>query len=194
MGWKLFLCIEVLQMSQMQTDAEHRLQQADDLYTRGDLGGAYLLYQETLALNPGCVPALSRLGAICAQQGRLDEAEEYLQAALSFDSRYAPALSNLGNVFYQRSHFEMALKLYRQAADLDSDNPVYLTNMHAAYKRLGQHAQAVKALKQASRARKKQLQDANRAQARRLRQRLGCGATAVVLFVLLNAMLILRIP
>lgn len=164
------------------------LEQANAAYDQYDQDAAQRLYEQVLRLDAHHPLALSRLGAILAQQGDLDAAEQLLRSALESAPELAPALSNLGNVHFTRGQFAEALDLYRQAAALDSHNPVFQQNLHAAYKKLGQLDKAVDAIKKARRLEQAQHRSEAKAQWHRARSRLGCGGSLFALIGLMAMM------
>jgi tetratricopeptide (TPR) repeat protein len=59
----------------------------------------------------------NRLGIICAQYGRWDQAAKALNTALALDRNYISAEVNLGNVYFLQQSYQDALKVFQQARD-----------------------------------------------------------------------------
>ncbi len=127
------------------------LLQADSAYTAGRLDEALRLYTEALALEPALAWAHSRVGAILAQQGDKEGAEDALSRAIALDPNLPQAHSNLGNLYYARGDYEQAVAKYKSAIALDPSAALYHENLHAAYKKMGKLSEAVGELKQAHR-------------------------------------------
>jgi hypothetical protein len=59
----------------------------------------------------------NKLGIVCAQYGRWDQAAKALNTALALDRNYLSAEVNLGNVYFLQQNYEDALKVFQQARD-----------------------------------------------------------------------------
>jgi Flp pilus assembly protein TadD len=77
-------------------DAPQALAEADARYKAGDLAGAERGYRDALRLDPGLAPAWLRLGAVCGQTGRHDEAASALREAVRLDAASASTWNVLG--------------------------------------------------------------------------------------------------
>jgi|GEM_PF-1892211 len=176
-------------------EANPQRKAADDLYSGADMEGALAAYRQLLLTDPGEAWAHSRIGAILAQRGENDRAEESLRTALELDPALPQAHSNLGNVFYAKGDYEQAVVCYLAATKIDSSNPIYFENLHAAYKQQKKFAEAVKALKQAHRLTREagmaETKAAYQTMKNRARGRLGCGAGAAILLVLTSGLFLL---
>ena len=64
------------------------------------------------------------LGWVALSQGRLPEAEQYLQASIQKNSRYDAPLYNLGRVYEAMSKPEEAKTAYKQAYELGTNSPI----------------------------------------------------------------------
>jgi tetratricopeptide (TPR) repeat protein len=71
-------------------------------YRSKDVKGALDTYQRALKLDADSPVIHYQIGYIYAQEGRLDEAQEYLQKSLTFDPAYPPAKAALGYVFRRK--------------------------------------------------------------------------------------------
>jgi hypothetical protein len=59
----------------------------------------------------------NKLGIICAQYGRWDQASKALNTALALDRNYLSAAVNLGNVYFLQQNYQDALKIFHDAQD-----------------------------------------------------------------------------
>src|ERR1700761_5314805 len=89
-------------------------QQAVALHRSGKLADAERLYLAALAADARDVTALHFLGVLRAQQGRLAEALEKIDAALALKPGDAEALFNRANVLKSLGRPEEALAGYDQ--------------------------------------------------------------------------------
>jgi tetratricopeptide (TPR) repeat protein len=80
-------------------------------------------YQKILKLDAHNAMVLANLAAIELQQGRLADAEQHIQAALTQAPDDAYNLSILGNLKFQQQKYDEALDLLSRAAKLDPQNP-----------------------------------------------------------------------
>jgi tetratricopeptide (TPR) repeat protein len=176
-------------------ERDELLETANEAYTMGQLNRALELYESLLTVAPDSAWAHSRIGAILAQRGHLEEAEASFERALAIDPQLAQAHSNLGNLYYGRGEYEQALVKYKEAVALLPENPVFHENLHAAYKKLGKVGDAVSALKKAHRLGRqntKMQAQTKWANARgAVKGRFGCVLPAVLLFVIISAGLLI---
>ena len=59
----------------------------------------------------------NKLGIICAQYGRWDQAGKALNTALALDRNYLSAAVNLGNVYFLQQNYQDALKVFHEVRD-----------------------------------------------------------------------------
>lgn len=76
-------------------------------------------------------------------QGKINEAIEQLQKAISTDSTYAKSYVNLGFIFYTSGMQEQAISLYAKALQVDPDSPIAHNNLGAALLAAGDYRQAI---------------------------------------------------
>lgn len=135
-------------------------------YKSGDFRGAIDIYQRALRLDPKNPIINYRLGYAYTQSGMLEEAERYLQEALSTEADFAPALATLGYVYRRRGEkmdegIERMTILNRaeqnlvRALDLspklvDADGESWWGSLGGLYRRRGQIDQAIFAYSQAA--------------------------------------------
>ena len=100
----------------------------DEFILHDALGDAYWMreegvlaeheWKETLRIKPDFVRPINALGALCAKQGRYDEAVAYLQRALLLDPNGAEAHLNLGAVYAETGRLDQAEEQFRTAVSL----------------------------------------------------------------------------
>ncbi len=73
----------------------------------------------------------NKLGIICAQYGRWDQASKALNTALALDRNYISAEVNLGNVYYLQQNYQDALKVFQQARDAMETDGRQTTSLYA---------------------------------------------------------------
>jgi Flp pilus assembly protein TadD len=85
-----------------------------------DYGDEIRLWTSVVALRPDNARAHEALGTALLRQGRLEDAEAELRAALRLRPSAAVAESNLGLLLYQRGQLEEAEKHARHVIELDA--------------------------------------------------------------------------
>jgi len=96
----------------------------------GNLQLAERLYKQVIGLSPNYAEAHSNLGAVLADQGKLDEAVTHFHQALHIRPRFPEAHTNLGNALARLEKLDEAAVNYRDALGI---NP----NMADAHNGLG---------------------------------------------------------
>jgi tetratricopeptide (TPR) repeat protein len=81
---------------------------ADRLFQAGKFGEAGKLYSKMVAQNPKDHSAILQLGRIALFSNRLDEAQKWLEKAISLQSNDTDAKVTLAEVFYLRDDFQKA--------------------------------------------------------------------------------------
>lgn len=135
-------------------------------YKSGDFTGAIDIYQRALKLDPMNPIINYRLGYAYTQSGKLEEAERYLQAALTIEADFAPALATLGYVYRRRGEkmeegieritiLNLAEKNLVRALELspklvDADGESWWGSLGGLYRRRGETDLAIYAYTQAS--------------------------------------------
>jgi Flp pilus assembly protein TadD len=94
------------------------LEAALAVHRRGDVDAAAVAYETFLAHQPGHGDALALLGAARRAQGRAEEAERLIRAALAVMPVHAGTWQNLGNALVDLGRLEDAADAYRTAAAL----------------------------------------------------------------------------
>lgn len=88
--------------------------QGRSLFDSGDYAGAEKLLRETLAQGPETAELRHLLGLCAAFQGRLDEAEQELLAAIRIDPSFADSRIEIGGLYFKQKRYgesERALRL-----------------------------------------------------------------------------------
>ena len=80
---------------------------------------AKILLLEVLQHNPNNHIALSNIGLCCTLLGELDNAQMYMEQAISVKSDLADYFDKLGEVFTRKKDYQKALKCYQKAIELD---------------------------------------------------------------------------
>jgi len=90
-----------------------------------------------------------QLGNTYKAEGRLDEAMEQYQQALSIQPGFLPALNDLAQVHMNRGEYDQARPLYMQMIELRPDDYIAYYNMACLYAKQNQVEEAVAWLKRA---------------------------------------------
>lgn len=167
------------------------IKEADALYSRDATDEALQAYQTILGQDPSVAWAHSRIGAILAQKGNIDAAEQSLLKALELDPELPQAHSNLGNIHYTRGNFDLAVERYQNATKLDPSNPLYHQNLHAAYKRQKKLTEAVKSLKHSHKLTRETATKNTKAEFKSMKRRVGCTSVIAISVVLVGVMFII---
>jgi protein O-GlcNAc transferase len=120
-----------------------RLGRAFDLHRAGLLRDAEQLYRRVLRETPRDAQAQHMLGVLCAQEGRLAEAFELLNSAVSSDACSAAALSDFGLVLLKLDRREEALAMFDKALIVEPQNAAALSNRGNTLAKLGRHHEAL---------------------------------------------------
>lgn len=166
------------------------IKEADAQYTLGRTDEALRGYQAVLEQDQSMAWAHSRVGAILAQKGDLDGAEQSLLKALELDPELPQAHSNLGNVHYTRGEYDQAVERYQIATKLDPANPLYHQNLHAAYKRQKKFADAVKSLKHSHKLTRDTATKNTKAELQTIKKRVGCTSVIAITLLLIGALFV----
>jgi tetratricopeptide (TPR) repeat protein len=114
------------------------LRRGIELLRAGRVDDAERLFRGTLAEHPEHAEALHLLGTLCFNQGRLDEARQYLSAAVRRRASLAPAWLELGHTLRDLGEFTQALDAFSRAIRHDPD----LGAAHFARAQLRRHLPA----------------------------------------------------
>jgi tetratricopeptide (TPR) repeat protein len=87
---------------------------------RGDLTGAYGMFQETIRVNPRSAMAYNNLGALYVRWGNFADAANCYSRALEISPNYPFARSGLGKALAGMGRVDEAIWQYEQALSLDT--------------------------------------------------------------------------
>lgn len=125
-------------------DIEQTFQQAHALHEKNKIEEALENYNAILAINPSHVPTLNNVSLLL----ELDQAERYLNRALSIDPNYVDSIINLGFRLLDRERPDEALEKFQRALSLSPDHLIAINGVGKAYEKKGDFASAVDALTQ----------------------------------------------
>ncbi len=94
---------------------------ANERQRQGDPAGAEQLFRSALAADPNHALAWNALGSALGQQGRLDEAIECLQRAVTLQPALAEAHANLATAAIHQRNWDEARARWRRAVELQPD-------------------------------------------------------------------------
>jgi len=98
------------------------LAKAKDEFDRQDYLQAENTFQEALKISPDDYFALSNIGVVEFQLGKMTEAETYLKRAASKSKDSSFALTTLGIVHYRQQRLDDAQKVLRKAVEVNSQD------------------------------------------------------------------------
>jgi tetratricopeptide (TPR) repeat protein len=107
------------------------------------------LYRDCVEKSPAKARPYNNLGAALIHQGRLQEAIEYLQAALKIEPDYADAHYNLGSAFARLGDLEKGIYHFNETLRLDPKNLKALNNLGVALVLQGRVNEGIKHLEAA---------------------------------------------
>lgn len=101
--------------------------------SRGLPAEAALHFEKAISLKPNYSEAYNAMGALCAERGQADKAEQYFQKALANPIYDTPhfVMFNLGRLYEKKGEYDLALRQYQEAVRLQP-------NYGLAYYRMGQ--------------------------------------------------------
>jgi outer membrane protein assembly factor BamA len=111
----LFLLGPIAGSAQIPADAFAR---GRSLYEGGDYAGAESLLRQILALGPETAELRHLIGMCAAFQGRLDEAEKELLAAIRIDPSFADSQIEIGGLYFKQKRYEESERALRRALKL----------------------------------------------------------------------------
>ena len=119
------------------------LQTAVAMHQAGNVAQAIEVYNAIVAQVPNHFDATHLLGVIALQEGRLDQAQQLIVAALRVNSSDPAALNNLGLVYLRRGELELARGQFQRAIKLKPNLPDALTSYGAVLRQLGRPREAL---------------------------------------------------
>jgi len=105
------------------TPAHSKIDSADRLFQAGEFAQAGELYAQIVAHDPKDYPATVGLGRIALLSNRLDEAQNWLNKAVTLNPPAADAQVMLAEVFYRRDDFQKAAAVLK-SVDVSSNKLV----------------------------------------------------------------------
>ena len=91
-------------------------------YEIGDYAGAEKMFRQALAFGPATAELYHLLGLCAAFQGRLDEAEQCLLAAIRTDPSFADSHVEIGGLYFKQKRYAGSERALRRALKLDPGN------------------------------------------------------------------------
>ena len=137
---------EILQATPDHTDVLYLL--GVIAHQNGQPAQAVELIRRALAIAPDA-ERYNRLGVLCQEQDRLEDAIAAYQQALEQAPGFAEAHYNLGNAYRTKGEMGAAAECFRRAVDSDPDNARAVAGLGQALKTLGRAEDAVPFLKRA---------------------------------------------
>ena len=124
-------------------------QRALALIGRGQLQEAEAIYRKLIQQGARSHLVFGNLGAICAMQGRTQEATTFLKEAVAINPHDSEALFKLGVAFWRQGDVQAAIDSYRKALALKPNYPEALSNLGAAFWKQGDVQAAIDSYKKA---------------------------------------------
>ncbi|SON55076.1 photosystem I assembly protein Ycf3 [Hartmannibacter diazotrophicus] len=125
---------------------DERLQDGMRAHQKHDFATAIACYKAVLSEDPNHPDAMSLVGLLLAQHGRMDDALEVLEEALRINPDNPYALVNFGNVLMSKRRFDEAFKAYTRANELDPANEEAWANSGACLRNCGRIEDAISVL------------------------------------------------
>lgn len=106
-----------------QLTAEALLEQGEQLFNQGDMGGACRLFREALRLDPESGTAWNNMGAALLSAGHVDPALQAFRQAQRLDPSDVGPLLNLGQVLFHSGDPSGAAEAFQRALTLAPNDP-----------------------------------------------------------------------
>jgi Flp pilus assembly protein TadD len=106
-----------------------RIEQAQENQLAGDFDAAGAIYDDLLAQHPDNPSAMRGMGILCVQQGRFEEAENWLRRATEADPDEARGWNDLGEALRLLGRGEEAVTTYRHALKLQPNLVEAMNNL-----------------------------------------------------------------
>lgn len=127
------------------------LRKAGKKYQQGSARAAADIYKKILARDPGHLDANYLLGALYAEQGKLEPALKYTRIAADISPDSPWVQNNLGNLLRLQGEYVAAITVYQKALMMKPDFAEVHSNLGIAHYRLGQVDEAIQAYEEALR-------------------------------------------
>ncbi|MFL2812598.1 MAG: tetratricopeptide repeat-containing sulfotransferase family protein [Paracoccaceae bacterium] len=135
--------------SNVQEPPKEQLQNLINLYTQGQFQKALAQGSELLKDFPNSINLYYIIGASNKGLGKLDEAIEAYNKAISLKPDFAEAYYNMGNALQDQGKLDEAIEAYNKALSLKPDYPEAYNNKGIALQGQGKLEEAIKAYNKA---------------------------------------------
>jgi tetratricopeptide (TPR) repeat protein len=135
---------------QDQHEAEHLVEQADNLAIKNDLNGALDLLQQAIAKDPGFSPAYSLFAKLYYSAGDLEKASEAISKALEISPYVPDFLYVQGKIFEREGKPEEALADFERTVLVNPKEADAYFEMGVVYEQRKDRARALAAYKKAA--------------------------------------------
>lgn len=124
-------------------------QQALALHQAGQLADAEMLYRQIMRADPRDYPSRCMLGRLRVEQGRHEEAEKILEAAVKIDGQAPQGLAFYGVALLRMRKFNEAATMLERAVAAAPTDPTQQRNLGDALRGLGRFEEALASYDQA---------------------------------------------
>ncbi len=128
-------------------DIQFKEKQGQALLSNGDTDGAKKIFESAVLEDPTNHGSLFYLGNIYRQQGNIDKASRYYEAAIKIKQAMVEAYINLASIRYSQGRYQDAVDLLEKALEevpLDAPNdPMVRYNLGLSYLKLGNTQKAL---------------------------------------------------
>lgn len=98
--------------------------QGENLYAKGDVGGALDAFIKAIEINPAFATAYNNLGVLYWQAGEVEKAVDHFVRAVEIDPNDRDTVLNCANVFQSLGKVEDAKKIYSSYLERNPDDSV----------------------------------------------------------------------
>jgi protein O-GlcNAc transferase len=120
------------------------IENATQALYRGDFTGAESFCRQALMINQDNADNLHILGIICGQQGKLEDAVNYISKAIDNDPKNHIYYSNLGEMLRRMGKLQEAADTFRKAINLKPDFAGIKYNLANTLKAQGKFSEAIR--------------------------------------------------
>jgi len=119
------------------------LKKAINKHKAGQTSDAQALYKKILKSQPKHIDANYMLGTLYAEQGEINNALKFMNAAEQLAPRSPYIKNNLGNIFRMQGNYETAAVKYQEAINVKPDMIEAMNNLAIVQRRLNHIPQAI---------------------------------------------------
>ena len=116
---------------------QNLLEKAQQALSRGDRGVAIPLLKALIARDPDNPTQLYNLGMVYSDEGRLEEAKDYLRRATALDPQKAQIIVAIGVVHARAGDLPSAIETLRRAVEIEPNDPIVHQNLGACLLKQG---------------------------------------------------------